>query len=125
MRVDQTVSEMVAEVLARQAEELSDGTGRPVEESFAVVLRTPAGRLLGELADGPHRHEKSADWQAGLLRDREARRPEHLRASENGREAGETGRHSWLASYMEWLGGTDGREEYHALLRNRFAALRG
>ena len=125
MRADQTVSEMVAAVLARQAEALSDGTGRPLEGTFAVVTRTSSRRLLGELADGPHRHEKAADSQAGLLKDREARRPERLRDPENGREAGGAGRHSWLARYVDRLGGTDGREEYHALLRERFAALRG
>src|SRR5918998_2715913 len=84
-----------------------------------------SGRLLGELADGPHRHEKAADSQAGLLKDREARRPERLRDPENGREAGGADRHSWLVRYVDRLGGTDGREEYHALLRERFAALRG
>jgi len=116
---------MAAEVLARQAGRLSEGTGLPLEETFAAVKGTPAGRLLGELTDGPHRHEKAADWQAGLLRDREARRPERLRDPENGCEAGEPGRHSWLARYVDGLVGTDGREEYHALLRERFAALRG
>lgn len=116
---------MVAEVLARQARVLSGASGRPLEEASAEVLGTPAGRLLAELAEGPHRHEKAADWQAGLLRDREARRSARLRSSENGHGAGEVDRHSWLARYMEWLGGTDGREEYHALLRERFASLQG
>ncbi len=125
MRVEQTVAEMVAEVLARQAGALSEETGRPLEEASAEVLKTTAGRLLAELAEGPHRHEKAAAWQDGLLRDREAQRPARLRFSENGREFGEVGRHSWLARYMEWLGGTDGREEYHALLRERFASLQG
>lgn len=62
------------EVLARQAEALSGETGRPLEETSAEVLRIPAGRLLGELAEGSHRHEQAADWQDGLLRDREAQR---------------------------------------------------
>jgi len=87
------------------------------------VVRTPAGRLLNELANGPHRHEKAADWQAGLLRNREASRPARLR--EYGRGADEAGRPSWLARYVDRLGGTDGREEYHAVLRERFASLRG
>jgi hypothetical protein len=63
MRAEQTVSEMVVEALARQA---------------------AAGRRLAELADGPHRHEKAAVWQAGLMDEREAQRPAHLRASEGG-----------------------------------------
>jgi hypothetical protein len=74
LRTEQTVAEMVVVALARQAEALSEGTDRPLEEAFAQVLRTPAGRLLGELADGPHRHEKAADWQEGLIADRVARR---------------------------------------------------
>ena len=60
MRAEQTVSAMVVEPLARQAEVLSEETGRSFEDAFAEVLRTPAGRRLGELADGPHRHEKAA-----------------------------------------------------------------
>ncbi len=89
------------------------------------MLKTPAGRLLGDLADGPHRHEKAAAWQAGLIADREAQRSAHLRTSENGREAGEGGCYSWLGRYMDWVEGTDGREEYHALVRERFASLEG
>ena len=124
MRAEQTVSEMVVEALARQAETLSEGTGQPFEEAFAQVLKTPAGRRLGELADGPHRHEKAAQWQAGLLADREARRPAHLRTSEGEHEVGDS-RLSWLGRYMERVEGTDGREEYHAQLRERFASLEG
>jgi hypothetical protein len=123
VRAEQTVSEMVVESLARQAEALSEGSGRPFEEAFAEVRETPAGRRLAALADGPHRHEKAAQWQAGLLRNREAQRATHLRTSENGREAGDEGVNSWLGRYMEWVEGTDGREEYHAFLRERFASL--
>ena len=79
MRAEQTVSEMVVEVLARQAEALSEGSGRSFDEAFAEVLRTRAGRQLGELADGPRRHERAAEWQEGLLADRQAKRPAHLR----------------------------------------------
>jgi len=75
VRAEQTVSEMVVEALARQAEALSERTGRPFDDAFAEVLNTPAGRLLAELADGPHRHEKAAEWQAGLVAEREAQRP--------------------------------------------------
>ena len=124
MRAEQTVSEMVVEALARQAETLSEGSGQPFEEAFGQVLETPAGRRLGELADGPHRHEKAAQWQASLLADREARRPAHLRTSEGEHEVGDS-RLSWLGRYMERVEGTDGREEYHAQLRERFASLEG
>ena len=75
MRAEQTVSEMVVEVLARQAEALSERTGQSFEDAFAEVLKTPAGRQLGELADGPHRHDRAAEWQANLIADREARGP--------------------------------------------------
>ncbi len=94
MRAEQTVSEMVVESLARRAEALSEVTNLPFEDAYAQVLKTPAGRQLGELADGPHRHEKAAEWQAGLLREREARRPAYLRTSEGRHEAREGGRHS-------------------------------
>jgi CheY-like chemotaxis protein len=75
VRAEQTVSEMVVEALARQAEALSEGTGRPFEGAFAEVLDTPAGRLLGELAEGTQRHERAAYWQARLRAEREAKRP--------------------------------------------------
>ena len=120
MRAAQTGSEMVVESLARQAEALSEITDHPFEERFAQVLKTPAGRKLAELADGPHRHEKAAQWQAGLMADREAQRPAHLRELK-GAEA----RYSRLERYMEWVEGTVGREEYHVFLRERFAPLEG
>jgi CheY-like chemotaxis protein len=78
VRAEQTVSEMVTEALGRQAEALADDTGRPFEEAFVEVLETPAGRLLAELADGPHRHESAAYWQARLTAEREAERPAAL-----------------------------------------------
>jgi hypothetical protein len=66
VRTEQTVSEMVTEVLARQAEELAARTGRPFGEAHEEVLQTQAGRQLSALADGPHRHEKARYWQAHL-----------------------------------------------------------
>jgi hypothetical protein len=81
---------MVVEVLARQAEALSERTKLSFDEAFAEVLKTPAGRQLGDLADRHHRHERAARWQAGLLAGRETRRPAHLRTSEDGYEALET-----------------------------------
>jgi hypothetical protein len=84
VRAQQTVSEMVVEALARQAQVLSERSGQPFEEAFEEVLKTPAGYRMADLADGPHRHEKAAKWQAGLLADRQAQRRAHLRISENG-----------------------------------------
>ena len=119
MRAQQTVSEMVVESLARQAEALSEGTGRSFEDAFAEVLRTPAGRRLGELADGPHRHQKAARWQAELLADREARRPAHLRALGSERVSDFR-----LGLYTGWTEGAAGREEGYAFLHGRFASLK-
>lgn len=112
MRAEQTVSEMVVGSLARQAEALAQRSGRTFEDAFAEVLETPAGRELAELADGPHRHEKAAQWQAGLLAGREAHRPAYLRELASARD-----RSSWLGRYMERVEGTEGREEYNALVR--------
>jgi hypothetical protein len=120
LRAEQTVSEMVVEALARQAEALSEETGRYFEEAFAAVLKTPAGRRLGELADSPYRHEKAAWWQVDLLADREARRPVHLRELE-----GAGARSSWMGRYMDWAEGKDKCGEYHAFVRERFASLDG
>ena len=52
MRAQQSVSEMVAESLSRQAQALSERSGRPFEEAFEEVLKTPAGYRLAELAGG-------------------------------------------------------------------------
>jgi len=62
VRAEQTVSEMVVETLARRAEAVSKIESKTFEEAFAEVLKTPAGRRLAELGDGPHRHEKAAEW---------------------------------------------------------------
>jgi hypothetical protein len=34
-------------------------------------------------------------------------------------------RYSWLERYIGWAEDTDGRDEYHAFLRKRFAPLAG
>jgi hypothetical protein len=72
---------------------------QPFEEALAEVLKTPAGRRLGELADGPHRYQRAAEWQAGLIAAREARRQAHLRSStpEGGHHERGEGRYSELA----------------------------
>ena len=67
MRAQQTVSEMVVEVLARQADELASRTGRPFRVAFEEVKRTEAGGRLCELAEGAYRHEEARHWQANLL----------------------------------------------------------
>lgn len=74
MRARQTVSEMVVEVLARQADELASRTGRPFREAFEEVKRTEAGGQLAQLAEGAHRHEEARHWQANLLFERAGKR---------------------------------------------------
>jgi CheY-like chemotaxis protein len=85
---------MVVEALARQAEVLSEREGQPFTDAFAEVLGTPAGRLLAELADGPHRHERATDWQTDLRDDRRSQWPAALTrglASTAGRRDGAKG----------------------------------
>ena len=74
MQPEQTVSEMAAQVLGRQAKARAHRSGQSLEEALAEVLKNPAGRRLGELADGPHRHQKAAQWQASLIEERAAQR---------------------------------------------------
>ena len=104
MRAEQTVSEMVVESLARQAEALSEETNRTFGEAFAEILKTHAGSKLAELADGPHRHEKAADWQAGLLIDRKVQRTANQCATKGGHDAGEAC-YSWHGRYTERVEG--------------------
>jgi hypothetical protein len=99
---------MVVEVLARQAKAQVDWTDQPFGEALVGVLKTQAGRQLTELADGPHRHERAADWQGALPWQRAEER-----------------HYSWLESYIGWLEGREARSEYHALLEEEFASLGG
>jgi hypothetical protein len=125
MRKDQTVSEMAEEVLARQAKTLADQTGQSLGGALQVVADTKAGRQLRELANGEHRHEKAQDWQTNLLWERAEGRLMHLVASDAlSRFAGER-HYSWLEGYMEWREGNEERPEYHALLEEELASLRG
>jgi hypothetical protein len=84
VRAEQTVSEMVVEALARQAEEVAARTRQPFGEAYEDVLKTEAGRQLAELAEGPHRHEKASYWQANLQFERVSQRASE-RASEQAR----------------------------------------
>jgi hypothetical protein len=77
MRAEQTVSEMVMEVLTRQAQELAARTGQPFQGAFEDVLKTEAGRQLADLAEGPHRHEKARYWQANLRFERVSEQARH------------------------------------------------
>ena len=107
MSPEQTVCEMVEEVLNRQAETLAARTGQPLEVALEEVADTEAGRQLRELADSEYRAQRAAQWQASLPWKRTEER-----------------HYSWLESYMEWLEGKEARSQYHALLEE-LASLKG
>ena len=67
MQKEQTVSEMVEEVLVRQAKTLAHRSGQSLEDARQAVADTEAGRQLRKLAKGEHRHEKAQDWQVSAL----------------------------------------------------------
>ena len=125
MREDQTISEMVEEVLARQAKALAGRTGQPLGAALEVVADTEAGRQLRELANGEHRLEKARDWQTNLLWERAEGRLMHLVASDALSRFRAERHYSWLQGYMEWLEGKEERAEYHALLEEELASLSG
>jgi hypothetical protein len=77
MRAEQTVSEMVVEVLGRQADKLAYRSDQPIQEALEQVLKTEAGQQLAELAEGSHRHEKAIYWQANLLFERASEQAGH------------------------------------------------
>jgi hypothetical protein len=108
LRQDQTVYEMAEEVLERQAKALVARTGQPFRDAMETVAGSDAGRRLRELAEGECRDEKAAEWQASLPWKRIEER-----------------HYSWVEGYMEWLRGKEARAEYHALLEEELASLRG
>ena len=129
MRPDQNVAEMAEEVLARQAKAMVTQTGQPFKSALEAVASTQAGQQLRDLATGEHRLQKAQDWQGSLFAERvEARRlMDHGGiASENTLSRFMAERHySWVENYMEWLEGKEDRTEYHALLEEELASLRG
>ena len=125
MHREQTVFEMVEEVLSRQAKALADRTGQPLERALQIVADTEAGRQLRELGNGEHRYEKAREWQAGMLRERAEERLMHLIASEVLSRFVAERPYSWVEGYLEWLEGKEVRAGYHALLEEELASLRG
>ncbi len=88
MRDDQSVAEMVNEVLMRQAKARADRTGEPIEEAMEAVLDTEAGKQLKELRDGPHAEETVEEYQLGVAQERAEERIEQL-----GKRLGEAPEH--------------------------------
>jgi hypothetical protein len=119
---------MAEEVLTRQAKAMVAQTGALFESALEAVASTKAGQQLRELATGEHRLEKAQDWQVSLLAERvEGRRLMDLGiAWESILSRFVAERHySWVENYMEWLKGKEERPEYHALLEEELASLRG
>jgi hypothetical protein len=126
MRPEQTVNEMAEEVLARQAKTMLAHTGQSFESALEAVSSTEAGQQLRDLANGEHRHEKAQDWQGSVFEERAEGRLMHFGIASDPLSHFAAERHySWVESYMEWLEGKEARPEYHALLEEELASLRG
>ena len=125
MRPEQTVDEMAEEVLKRQAKAMVAQTGQLFESALEAVACTEAGQQLRELANGEHRQEKAQDWQVSILWERTEDRLMHLVGSDTLARLAEERHYSWVENYMEWLEGKEERPEYHALLEEELASLRG
>src|SRR5215212_3224197 len=102
MQENQRVSEMVVEVLTRQASGHAKRTGELLEDALRAVLDTEAGRQLGELREGAHREESAQQWQEDLARKRaevrmRARREERSRVQQEERSQAR------LAAWKEFM----------------------
>ena len=125
MQRNQSVFEMVEDILACQAKSLADKTGQPSERALDILTDTEAGRQLRELANGEHRCKKAQHWQASIRWDRAEKRLMHLIASEVLSRFVVERPYSWVEGYMEWLEGKEARTPYHALLEEELASLQG
>jgi hypothetical protein len=125
LQPEQSVFEMVEEVLVRQAKYLADQTGQSFERALEVVAETAAGQQLRELANGEHRHDKARDWQASMLWDRAEELLMHLIASDTISRFAAERPNSWLEGYMKWLEGKEERAGSYSLLEEELASLRG
>jgi hypothetical protein len=96
-----------------------------LEDARQAVSDTEAGRQLRDLANGEYRHEKAKEWQASVFWDRAEERMMHHIGSETLSRFVAERHYSWLESYMEWLEGKEERAQYHALLEEELASLRG
>jgi len=72
-----------------------------------------------------HRHEKAKDWQRSVFWGRSEERSMRLYCSEALSRFAAERHYSWLESYLEWLEGKEERAQYHALLEQELASLRG
>jgi len=130
MHPEQTVHQMVEEVLERQAKVVLERSSCSAQEALEAVSHTNAGRQLGGLRDGPHAQERARDWQEGLLWERAFERLEGMvrvdAVSHIGAFSSEGHYYWWLEGYMERLEGKEARAEYYMLLEAAgLASLRG
>jgi hypothetical protein len=93
---------MAVEVLARQASTRAKRTGESFEEALKAVLKTEAGRQLGELREGPHRYEKAQQWQEDLPHKR-AKERSRVRQEERKQARQEDHRRTQLASWKAFM----------------------
>jgi hypothetical protein len=121
----QSVSEMAEEALERQAEALAHRSGQSLEDARQAVSDTEAGRQLRDLAQGEHRYQRAQEWQASVFWDRAEERLMHHFGSEALSRFVAERHYSWVESYMEWLEGKQERAQYHTLLEEELASLRG
>jgi hypothetical protein len=116
---------MAEEVLMRQAKALARRSRQSLEDAHQAVSDTEAGQQLRDLANGEHGHEKAKDWQAGVFWERAEERSMRLYCSEALSRLAAERHYSWLESYLGWLEGKEERVQYHALLEEELASLRG
>ncbi len=130
MREEQSALQMVEEALSRQAQTRAKRTGELFEEALKAVLEAEAGRQLGELRDGPHRHDGAREWQDSLFLEREERQrhfgmPVPAEMPEVHPSFSVADRHySWLEDYLAWLDEKEGCSEYHLLLGHELGHLK-
>jgi hypothetical protein len=108
VRPEQSVQEMVEEVLQRQAKVVLERSGCSPQQALEAVLQTDAGRQLSGLRGGPRaQEEKARGWQEGLLRERTLERLEGvvaLDAAAAGRFRFGTERHYTRGLRTTWSG---------------------
>jgi hypothetical protein len=133
MPKNKRVADMADEVLTRQAKAHIERTGEPFEEALKAVLETEAGRQLGELRVGHHRHDGARKWQESLLRERVEERLRHFgmpvpaEIPDAHPPPSAADRHySWLEDYLAWLDEKEeGRSEHHVWLGRELGHLKG
>jgi len=116
---------MGEEGIMRQAKALAHRSGQSLEDARQAVSDTEAGRKLRDLANGEHCYDRAQDWLASVFWGRAEKRLMQLYCSEALSRFVAERHYSWVEGYMEWLEGNEERAQYHALLEEELASLRG